>query len=89
MANPEALTARGKTEHAVPVVIVGGGPVGLVLALFLDRYGVRSLLLNSETDTRWQPKGSTHNSRTMEHYRSLGIAKRLREVGLHRTTRPT
>jgi len=82
MADAEATRARGGTVHEVPVVIVGGGPVGLVLAMFLDRFGVRSLLLNSETVTRWQPKGSTHNSRTMEHYRALGIAKRLRSVGL-------
>ena len=26
----------------IPIAIVGGGPVGLMLALFLDRYGVHS-----------------------------------------------
>ena len=37
------------TEIArIPVAIVGGGPIGLVLALFLDFYGVRSILFNTE-----------------------------------------
>ena len=45
-----------------PVAIVGGGPVGLLLALFLDHYGVRSVIFNAEPEVRRHPKGSTHNS---------------------------
>jgi 2-polyprenyl-6-methoxyphenol hydroxylase-like FAD-dependent oxidoreductase len=66
----------------VPVAIVGGGPVGLLLALFLDRYGVRTVVFNTEPTTRWHPKGNTHNSRTMEHYRRLGISGAIRRLGL-------
>ncbi len=66
----------------VPVAIVGGGPVGLMLALFLDFYGVRSVLFNSAATTRWHPKGSTESSRTMEHLRRLGIADDIRKLGL-------
>ena len=66
----------------VPVAIVGGGPVGLVLALFLDRYGVRSVLFNTDDGSRRHPKGSTQNARTLEHFRSLGISKRIRKLGL-------
>jgi 2-polyprenyl-6-methoxyphenol hydroxylase-like FAD-dependent oxidoreductase len=65
-----------------PVAIVGGGPVGLMLALFLDRHGVKSTVFNNEQTSRWHPKGSTHNSRTMEHYRRLGIASQVRRLGL-------
>ncbi len=64
------------------VVIVGGGPVGMVLAINLAALGVRSVIVNTETSSRWHPKGNTHNARTMEHYRRLGIAKALRKVGL-------
>ncbi len=67
---------------AIPVAIVGGGPVGLALALMLDHHGIRSVIFNSETDTRWHPKGSTQNARTMEHYRRLGFAHDLRKLGL-------
>jgi len=63
-----------------PVAIAGGGPVGL--ALMLDHHGVRSVVFNTEPQTRWHPKGSTQNARTMEHYRRLGIAHELRKLGL-------
>jgi 2-polyprenyl-6-methoxyphenol hydroxylase-like FAD-dependent oxidoreductase len=66
----------------IPIAIVGGGPVGLMLALFLDFHGVRSVLFNSEPGTRWHPKGSTESSRTMEHFRRLGIAADIRKLGL-------
>jgi len=68
--------------HRIPVAIVGGGPVGLLLALFLDHYGVRSVIFNSEPEVRRHPKGSTHNSRTMEHHRRLGIAQQIRDLSL-------
>ena len=64
------------------MAIVGGGPVGLLLAMFLDRHGVDSTVFNTESSARMHPKGSTHNSRTMEHYRRLGFAKRIRDLGL-------
>jgi 2-polyprenyl-6-methoxyphenol hydroxylase-like FAD-dependent oxidoreductase len=65
-----------------PIVIIGGGPVGMVLAMNLAAFGVRSTLINTEPNSRWHPKGNTHNARTMEHYRRLGISKMLRQVGL-------
>jgi 2-polyprenyl-6-methoxyphenol hydroxylase-like FAD-dependent oxidoreductase len=71
-----------------PVVIVGGGPVGMVLALDLALRGVRSVLINTEEYSRWYPKGNGHNTRTMEHYRRLGLAHRIRSVGL-RPDQPT
>lgn len=54
----------------------------MMLALFLDWHGVRSVLFNTEATTRWHPKGSTESSRTMEHFRRLGIAGEIRKLGL-------
>ncbi|MGW6690804.1 FAD-dependent monooxygenase [Streptomyces sp. NPDC054961] len=65
-----------------PVAIVGGGPVGLLLALFLDRHGVQSVVFNTGESVPAEPRGSTHGARTMEHYRRLGLASRVRELGL-------
>ena len=65
-----------------PVAIVGGGPVGLVLALYLDFYGVKSTLFNTEPSERWHPKGNGQNARTMEHYRQLGFSDEVRGLGL-------
>ena len=66
----------------IPVAIVGGGPVGLVLALMLDRHRVRSVLFNTEETTRWHPKGSSQGARTMEQYRRLGISEHIGTLGL-------
>ena len=54
----------------------------MMLALFLDWHGVRSVLFNTEETTRWHPKGSTEGARTMEHFRRLGIADEIRKLGL-------
>jgi len=70
------------TNDKTPVLISGGGPVGLVLAIELAWRGVRSILVNTEPTTAVHPQGNTHNARTMEHYRRLGIADRVRAVGL-------
>jgi 2-polyprenyl-6-methoxyphenol hydroxylase-like FAD-dependent oxidoreductase len=65
-----------------PIIIVGGGPVGMNLALDLARYGVPSMLVNLLETTPSHPQGNSHNARTMEHYRRIGIADKIRGVGL-------
>lgn len=65
-----------------PVTIIGGGPVGLLLALFLDDFGVKSTIINTEPNERWHPKGNGQNARTMEHYRRLGFSDEVRKLGL-------
>jgi 2-polyprenyl-6-methoxyphenol hydroxylase-like FAD-dependent oxidoreductase len=67
-----------------PIVIVGGGPVGLVLALLLDFYGVKCTIMNTEPNERWHPKGNGQNARTMEIYRQLGFSDDIRKLGLPR-----
>jgi 2-polyprenyl-6-methoxyphenol hydroxylase-like FAD-dependent oxidoreductase len=60
------------TIESVPVLIVGGGPVGLATSLELSRYGVRSLLLERHDSTTWHPKARNLNTRTMEIARNWG-----------------
>ncbi|MDB5602548.1 MAG: monooxygenase [Xanthobacteraceae bacterium] len=76
------MPVPSESSHSIPIAIVGGGPVGLMLALFLDRHGVRSVVFNLEEQVRQHPKGSTQNARTMEHYRRLGISSQIRSFGL-------
>src|SRR4051812_18604138 len=71
-----------RADISTEIAIVGGGPIGLALALHLDMYGVRSTVFNTEPETRWHPKGNIHNARTMELFRKLGIADRIRTLGL-------
>lgn len=68
--------------NTTDVIIVGGGPAGLSLALHLDMYGIDTVLFESEPTTRWHPKGNTNNARTMEIFRRLGIADGVRALGV-------
>jgi 2-polyprenyl-6-methoxyphenol hydroxylase-like FAD-dependent oxidoreductase len=67
----------------VPVAIVGGGPVGLVAALELARYGIRSLLVERHEGTTWHPKARNLNTRTMEISRGWGAAVHDALVGIN------
>jgi 2-polyprenyl-6-methoxyphenol hydroxylase-like FAD-dependent oxidoreductase len=53
-----------------------------MLALFLDRHGIGSVVFDAEHGPCELPRGNTHNARTMEHYRRLGLAGRVRRLGL-------
>lgn len=70
------------TKLRVPVLIIGGGPVGLCLSMELATRGVGSLLVNRREQTTTHPKGNTINSRTMEHLRRMGLAPEVRKTGL-------
>ena len=69
-------------QTQTPILIVGGGPVGISLAMELGWRDVPFILVNERTSTSTHPKGSTINSRTMEHMRRLGIAPAIRSAGL-------
>jgi 2-polyprenyl-6-methoxyphenol hydroxylase-like FAD-dependent oxidoreductase len=64
-----------------PVLIVGGGPVGLTLAIDLGQRGVECLLIDKSPEPSFLPKMERCHSRSMEHYRRLGIADAVRKVG--------
>jgi len=61
-----------------PVLIAGGGPVGLVLAHELEHRGVEGLLVERNPTTTRHPKMDVTNGRSMEHFRRLGIADEIR-----------
>lgn len=65
-----------------PVIIVGGGPVGLGAALELARSGIRSILIEKHASTSWHPKTRNFNTRTMEIAMGWGETayKRLRNI---------
>jgi 2-polyprenyl-6-methoxyphenol hydroxylase-like FAD-dependent oxidoreductase len=63
------------------VLIVGGGPVGLGLAADLGWRGVKCLLVEQGDGTIAHPRANAENARTMEFFRRLGIADKVREAG--------
>ena len=65
-----------------PVLIVGGGPVGLTASILLSRAGVHSLLVERHSGTSIHPKARAINARTMEIYRQCGLEAAIRAAGL-------
>lgn len=62
-----------------PVIIAGGGPVGVALAIDLALRGVASVVIEEREDGQFVPaKANMTNIRSMEHFRRWGMADRLR-----------
>jgi 2-polyprenyl-6-methoxyphenol hydroxylase-like FAD-dependent oxidoreductase len=77
------MTAAPPQELETPVLIVGGGPVGLALALDLSVRGIRSTLVERDPGTAVEllAKAGTLNERTMEYCRWLGVSGAVASVG--------
>ena len=60
------------------VIIVGGGPVGVGLAVELGRRGIACALIERRTSLQMIPKGQNLTQRTLEHFYFWGIADALR-----------
>ena len=71
-------SANGST----PVLIVGAGPVGAVLALELARHHVRSILVDRSATVSRHPKMDFLNGRSMELLRRLGLTAEIRARGV-------
>ena len=66
----------------VPVLIAGGGPVGMTLACELSRRGIACLLVERNPATTRHPKMDITNARSMELFRRLGLVDALRAVAV-------
>jgi 2-polyprenyl-6-methoxyphenol hydroxylase-like FAD-dependent oxidoreductase len=64
------------------VLVVGAGPVGLTLAIALGQRRVRCTLLERKDAPQFLPKMERCNARTMEIFRRLGLAAKIRAAGL-------
>ncbi len=67
---------------SVDVLIAGGGPCGLMLAIELGRRNIRCLLVDIKPGTAFNPQANATQARTMEHFRRLGFAHEIRSLGL-------
>src|SRR5689334_25007174 len=72
-----ASSAGEKTE----VLIVGAGPTGLVLALWLTRLGVRARILDNTAEAGTTSRALAIQARTLEFYRQIGLANAVVERG--------
>ncbi len=64
------------------VLIVGAGPTGLTLAVELGRRGVKCTLVEQKEQPAFLPKMERVNARSMEIYRRMGLAEKIRAAGL-------
>jgi putative polyketide hydroxylase len=69
----------------IPVVVCGGGPVGLVLALELAAWQIPVLLVERHRSPLPFPRGRVISTRSMEILRQLGLEQEVTEVGLPRS----
>jgi 2-polyprenyl-6-methoxyphenol hydroxylase-like FAD-dependent oxidoreductase len=70
-------------EGNAPVLIVGAGPVGLTLAIDLAWRGIKVTVVESRPRAAPpEPKCNHVAARTMEIFRRLGIAEKVRNAGL-------
>jgi 2-polyprenyl-6-methoxyphenol hydroxylase-like FAD-dependent oxidoreductase len=64
------------------VLIVGAGPTGLTLAIDLGRRGVECTIIEQKPQPAFLPKMERINARSMEIYRRMGLAEKIRAAGL-------
>jgi 2,4-dichlorophenol 6-monooxygenase len=65
----------------VPVLIVGGGPAGLTTSILLSTLGIQSLLVERRTGGSGLPKAHIVSPRSMEIFKTCGIAERVLSAG--------
>src|SRR3954466_15557681 len=66
------------------VIIAGAGPTGLTLAVDLGMRGIRCTLIEQKPEPQFLPKMERCNARSVEIYRRMGLADKIRAAGLPR-----
>src|SRR5467141_4510014 len=72
---------RPAADMDTEVLIVGGGPTGLMLANQLGRRGIRAMIVDRHSGPAQQTRAMAVHARTLEIYSKLGIAERALELG--------
>jgi len=67
-------TTRAALTENTDVLIVGAGPTGLVLALWLTRLGVRVRIVDKTAEPGTTSRALAVQARTLELYRQVGLA---------------
>ncbi|MEV6523429.1 FAD-dependent monooxygenase [Longispora sp. NPDC051575] len=76
------MSTNESLAFTVPVLIVGAGPVGSVLALELAHHGVPSMVIDRAVGPSKHPKMDYINGRSMELLHRLGVADEVRAGGI-------
>jgi 2-polyprenyl-6-methoxyphenol hydroxylase-like FAD-dependent oxidoreductase len=76
---------NASSNHDTDVLIIGAGPTGLVLALWLARLGVRVRLIDRTAEPGTTSRAVAVQARTLEFYSQLGLATTVVERGRRAT----
>ncbi len=71
-----------QTDREVPVLIAGGGLIGLSTAMFLAQHGIQSLAVERLRGGSPLPRAAFFHMRTLEMFRNAGIEQEVREQSL-------
>ncbi len=69
-------------QRQTDVLIIGAGPTGLVLALWLKRLGVNVRIIDKTAEAGTTSRALAVHARTLEFYRQMGMADEVVERGL-------
>ena len=72
-------SSRESVVYDAPVLIAGGGMVGLCAAAFLAQRGIRSVSIERLKESSPLPRAAFFHMRTMEMFRSLGVEDEVRQ----------
>jgi putative polyketide hydroxylase len=72
------------TDPALPVLIAGGGTVGLAAALFLAHHGIPVLVAERHDEPDAQPRAVSLGPRTMEILREVGLEDAVNAAAVER-----
>ena len=73
-------TQRAPTvDREVPVVLAGGGLIGLSMSMFLAQHGIPSLAIEPLRGGSHLPRAAFFHMRTLEMFRAAGIEDEVRE----------
>lgn len=69
----------------IPVLIAGGGTVGLAMAVFLGHHGVPSLVVERRAEPSNHPRALGISPRTLEFFREVGLREAMAGVAVRST----
>jgi 2-polyprenyl-6-methoxyphenol hydroxylase-like FAD-dependent oxidoreductase len=75
-------TLASKVDSEFPVVLAGGGLVGLSTAMFLAQHGIRSLAVERLRGGSPLPRAAFFHMRTLELFRTAGIEEQVKRRSL-------
>ena len=74
------MKQTNQQHEKVPVLIIGGGLVGLSTSLFLSHAGVSSLMVERHPGTAIHPRAMGFSPRTLEMFRAAGVEEAIRRI---------